>query len=155
MENFIYANPIKVTETLTELDKYKPLFTFDNPDEIRKIKEFTQTPDLYASTGRPITLVLDNARYQKCQSVADKVKELGIELLYLPPYSPNLNLIERLWGVVKKQVLYSTHYDKYDAFRDSIDGCIAELATRYKANMRSLVTMNFQLFSTKTENSTI
>ena len=109
----------------------------------------------YASTGRPITLVLDNARYQKCQSVADKAKELGIELLYLPPYSPNLNLIERLWRFVKKQVLYSTHYDKYDAFRDSIDGCIAELATRYKANMRSLVTMNFQLFSTKTENSTI
>jgi len=54
--------------------------------------------------------VLDNARYQKCQSVADKAKELGIELLYLPPYSPNLNLIERLWRFVKKQVLYSKHY---------------------------------------------
>jgi transposase len=50
-------------------------------------------------------LVLDNARYQKGQSVADKAKELGIGLLYLPPYSPNLNLIERLWRFVKKQVL--------------------------------------------------
>ena len=42
-------------------------------------------------TGLPITLVLYNARYQKCQSVFDKAEELGIELLYLPAYSPNLN----------------------------------------------------------------
>lgn len=53
-------------------------------------------------TELPITLVLDNARYQKCQSVFDKAATLGIELLYLPAYSPNLNLIERLWRFVKK-----------------------------------------------------
>jgi transposase len=106
----------------------------------------------YTGTGRPITLVLDNARYQKCQAVFDKAKALGIELLYLPPYSPNLNLIERLWRFVKKQVLYSTHYDKFDAFKKSIDTCIADLGTRFKANMKTLMTMNFQLFSKKTEN---
>jgi len=82
--------------------------------------------DAYAGTGRPITLVLDNARYQKCQSVADKAKELGIELLYLPPYSPNLNLIERLWRFVKKQVLYSTHYDNFNAFKNSINEGVQE-----------------------------
>ena len=42
----------------------------------------------------PITLVLDNARYQKCALVFEKAQALNIELLYLPPYSPNLNLIE-------------------------------------------------------------
>jgi transposase len=52
----------------------------------------------------PITLVLDNARYQKCQLVQDLAKSLDIELLYLPSYSPNLNLIERLWKFVKNQV---------------------------------------------------
>ncbi len=109
----------------------------------------------YADTGCPITLILDNARYQKCRSVADKAAELGIELLYLPPYSPNLNLIERLWRFVKKEVLYSTHYDKFDAFRNSIDTCISELATRFKANMQTLMTMKFQLFSEKTENMTV
>ena len=57
---------------------------------------------VYAGTGLPVTLVLDNARYQKCQSVFDKAAGLGIELLYLPAYSPNLNLIERLWRFVKK-----------------------------------------------------
>lgn len=109
----------------------------------------------YASTGLPITLVLDNARYQKCRSVTDKAIELGIELLYLPPYSPNLNLIERLWRFVKKEVLYSTHYNKFQVFKDSIDACIAGLSTRFKDKMQTLMTMNFQLFSEKTENLTV
>ena len=50
----------------------------------------------------PVTLILDNARYQKCHLVMDLAKSLGIELLYLPTYSPNLNLIERLWKFIKK-----------------------------------------------------
>lgn len=105
----------------------------------------------YAPTGLPVTLVLDNARYQKCQSVFVKAKALGIELLYLPAYSPNLNLIERLWRFVKKQVLYSRHYDKFAAFKDSIDDCLHNLGTRFKSNMQTLMTLKFQLFS-KTEN---
>jgi transposase len=52
----------------------------------------------------PITLVLDNARYQKCNIVTALALQLNIELLYLPTYSPNLNLIERLWKFVKKKV---------------------------------------------------
>ena len=58
----------------------------------------------------PVTLVLDNARYQRCLLVQDVAKELGIELLFLPSYSPNLNLIERLWKFVKKEVLNSRHH---------------------------------------------
>jgi len=100
----------------------------------------------YSESQLPITMVLDNARYQKCQSVADKAKELGIELLYLPPYSPNLNLIERLWRFIKKQVLYSKHYDNFNAFRNSIDTCINDLVTRFKSEMESLMSMKFQLF---------
>ena len=45
----------------------------------------------------PISIVLDNARYQKCKLVQQTSKLFDIELLYLPPYSPNLNLIERMW----------------------------------------------------------
>lgn len=106
---------------------------------------------VYAASGLPIMLALDNARYQKCQSVFDKAEALGIELLYLPAYSPNLNLIERLWRFVKKQVLYSTHYDTFAAFKESIDACLRDLGTRFKSKMQTLMTMKFQLFS-KTEN---
>ena len=66
--------------------------------------------------------------------------------------SPNLNLTGRLWRSVKKQALYSIHYDKFEKFKKSIDTCIAELSTRFKANMQTLMTMKFQLFSEKTEN---
>ncbi|MDD1641702.1 MAG: transposase [Methylococcaceae bacterium] len=90
---------------------------------------------------------------KNCQSVADNAKESGIELPYLPPNSPNLNLIERLWRFVKKQVLYKhTLYDSFDAFRTSIDPCFTNLGTRFKANLQTLLTMNFQLLS---ENRTL
>jgi transposase len=118
--------------------------TYINQDVFCEFLE--KIANAYASSGRSITLILDNARYQKCQSVAKKAKELNIELLYLPPYSPNLNLIERLWRFVKKQVLYSKHYDSFDSFRNSINTCISDLGTRFKNEMQSLMTMNFQLF---------
>ena len=54
-----------------------------------------------------ITGVLDNARYQKCALVQSYAAALGIELLYLPSFSPHLNLIERLWRFVRKECLYS------------------------------------------------
>ena len=54
-----------------------------------------------AGAVRPITLVLDNARYQHCQKVKAEAERLGVQLLFLPSYSPNLNLIERLWKFTK------------------------------------------------------
>ncbi|HIE02718.1 MAG TPA: hypothetical protein EYP59_20950 [Thiotrichaceae bacterium] len=52
----------------------------------------------------PITLILDNARYQKCRLVFELANALNIDLLYLPSYSPNLNLIERLWKFALERV---------------------------------------------------
>jgi transposase len=57
--------------------------------------------------GKPITIFLDNARYQRCQLVQDYAKAFGITLLFLPSYSPHLNLIERYWRFVHKNYLYS------------------------------------------------
>jgi len=99
-----------------------------------------------AAPGIPITLVLDNARYQKCALVAGLAAQLGVELLYLPSYSPNLNLIERLWKFVKKECLNSIHYPNYEAFTTAITQCLDELPTKHKADMRSLLTHNFQTF---------
>jgi transposase len=92
----------------------------------------------------PITLVLDNARYQRCALVQDLAKQLSIELLFLPSYSPNLNLIERLWKFVKKAVLNSRHHQDFKKFQEAIDGCLEELPTKHKAALDSLLTHNFQ-----------
>jgi transposase len=97
-----------------------------------------------AHPGMPITIVLDNARYQKCALVQELAQSLGIELLYLPPYSPNLNLIERLWKWVKKQCLYSKYYATSDDFRKAIQTCIAQAHHQHRAELESLLTLRFQ-----------
>jgi transposase len=99
-----------------------------------------------ASVGLPITLVLDNARYQKCAVVQALAASLTIELLYLPSYSPNLNLIERLWRFVRKEALNSIYHEKFEDFRAAIDGCLDGLDTVYKGDMETLMTHRFQLF---------
>jgi transposase len=99
-----------------------------------------------ASVGRPVTLVLDNARYQKCALVKDLARSLGIHLLYLPSYSPNLNLIERVWKFVKKQCLQAVQHATYEGFTTAIDNCLAGLATTHKNDMKSLLTHKFQMF---------
>jgi transposase len=99
-----------------------------------------------SSVGLPITLVLDNARYQKCALVRSLAASLGIELLYLPGYSPNLNLIERLWRFVRKQSLDSTCYEDFTQFQTAIDGCLDNLPTVHKGEMDTLLTHKFQMF---------
>ncbi len=96
--------------------------------------------------GVPITLVLDNARYQKCQLVWAVAEALDIELLYLPAYSPNLNLIERLLKFVKKNCLYSTYYANFKDFKQAISECLAQTHTTYKEELDSLLSLRFQTF---------
>ena len=64
---------------------------------------------------------MDNARYQRCELVKLKAAALDIELLFPPAYSPNLNLIERLWKLVKKRALTNRYYDCFDKFRLAIE----------------------------------
>lgn len=94
----------------------------------------------------PITLVLDNARYQKCAVVFELAESLNIELLYLTTYSPNLNLIERLWKFVKKQCLYSVYYPDFSSFKQSISHCLESTHTTHKTELDSLLTLRFQSF---------
>jgi transposase len=97
-----------------------------------------------SNSGGPVTLVMDNARYQRCALVRDTAVALGIELLFLPSYSPNLNLIERLWKFVKKEVLNSRHHQDFAKFREAIDGCLADMPTKHKGKLATLLTHNFQ-----------
>ena len=95
---------------------------------------------------KPISIVLDNARYQHCRLVMARALELGIDLVFLPSYSPNLNLIERLWKFVKKECLYSKYYASFGAFKTAIYDCIAEGHLLHKEKLESLLTLNFQTF---------
>jgi transposase len=96
--------------------------------------------------GLPLTLVLDNARYQRCALVQQLAKELRIELLFLPAYSPNLNLIERLWKFVKKEVLSCRYYEDFARFKASIRECLEGVEGKHRGSIASLMTLNFQTF---------
>jgi transposase len=65
---------------------------------------------------KALALVLDNAAYQRCGKVTEYAKEHGIGLIFLPPYSPNLNLIERFWKLVKSRVLNAAYHGTFEEF---------------------------------------
>lgn len=99
-----------------------------------------------SSPGIPITVILDNARYQRCALVQSVAQRLGIELLYLPTYSPNLNLIERFWKFVKKQCLYSKYYPDSESFQHAIMHCIEHASRTHQQALENLLTLRFQTF---------
>jgi transposase len=94
----------------------------------------------------PVTVVLDNARYQRNAVVQALAASLGIELLYLPSYSPNLNLIERLWRFVKRQSLYGRYHATFADFRAAVQGTLDQLSSTHQDKLASLMTLNFQEF---------
>jgi transposase len=95
---------------------------------------------------KPVTVVLDNAPYQRCALVQAMAQEINIELLFLPSYSPNLNLIERFWKFIKKQCLYSKYYPTSESFQKAILNCIEQAPTEHKEKLDSLLTLRFQTF---------
>lgn len=95
----------------------------------------------------PVTIVLDNARYQRCKLVMELADQLKIELLFLPSYSPNLNLIERLWKLVKKECLNSRYYENFSFFRESIQTFLITMNCTHQEKLESLLTLNFQTFT--------
>ena len=96
--------------------------------------------------GEKITLVMDNARYQRNDMVRDCATLNDVELLFLPAYSPNLNLIERVWRLVKGRTLRNKYFPDFATFRGSIDSFMDSLNGINRHLLKSLITENFQMF---------
>jgi transposase len=123
------------------------LITVSNDTYITAESLWALLPQLAAlNLTVPITVFLDNARYQKCALVQAVAASLQIELCYLPAYSPNLNLIERVWKFVKKKSLYSKYYTDFTAFKAAIETCLREMPTTHKVALDSLLTLRFPRF---------
>ena len=95
--------------------------------------------------GKTVRVILDNARCQKCQAVRELALELGIELLHIPPYSPNLNLIERFWKFVKGE-LRSKYYDNFSLFQNAINDLIQSATGKNRSRVAKLIGEKVQLF---------
>ncbi len=94
---------------------------------------------------KTVHLIMDNARYQKCAAVQTLAKEIGITLQFIPPYSPNLNLIERVWKFVKGE-LRSKYYDDFSEFQRKINSIIDSTSKENLPKMKKLIGEKVQLF---------
>jgi transposase len=87
-----------------------------NTDTTIELLKYLETLYYWAST---IYVILDNAKYHFSGSVLEYIKTSKIKLVFLPAYSPKLNLIERLWGFFKKKVLHNTYYPLFTEFKNA------------------------------------
>ena len=93
---------------------------------------------------REINMFLDNAGYNRAYEVQALAQELNINLRYLPPYAPNLNLIERLWKFFKKKIMKNKYYSSFESFYSAINNFFRNFSD-YQKELVSLLTLKFQI----------
>ncbi len=127
-----------------DLERLEPVVRFDdtiNTDSTIALFEQLEQVNLAATW---IYVICDNARYYRSKAVKEYLKTSRIKLVFLPPYAPNLNLIERLWKFFKKKVLYNRYYESFDEFRTACEEFFSN-PREYHREIRSLLTENFAI----------
>tara|TARA_B100000579_G_C22711708_1_gene794908 strand:+ start:81 stop:1109 length:1029 start_codon:yes stop_codon:yes gene_type:complete len=112
------------------------------------VKDFlTQVREQYQTSGI-INLILDGAGYHRSKEVKERAKELNIELHYLPPYSPNLNPIERLWKVMNELVRNNRYFATAKEFRRQINDFFKHTLPLIGDTLNGRINDNFQMLKT-------
>lgn len=99
-------------------------------------------------TKKKIYIFLDNAKYQHTASVESKAKTLSVKLIFLPPYCPNLNLIERLWKFLKSVIRKNRYHDTYQKFERAIIDFFKHI-DRYESELKRLLTLKFEIIESE------
>jgi len=99
-------------------------------------KAYPSAPNIY--------IIVDNAAYYRAKILTEYLKTSRIQFKFLPSYSPNLNLIERLWKFMKKNVINSSYYEAYDIFRQKVMNFFATIKD-YRDKLMTLITEKFQI----------
>ena len=131
------AVDIDTLETVTDFSK-----SINGASSLRLFKKL----EAKHPKAEKIHVILDNASYYISKWLKGKLRGSKIILHYLPGYSPNLNLIERLWKFFKKKILYNTYYEKYDDFLAACKSFF-RCRTKYRDELYPLLAENFQLYS--------
>ena len=91
-----------------------------------------------------IYIIADNARYYHGCLLKDHLEGTKIQLLYLPPYSPNLNLIKRYWKFFKKTVMHNHYYQTFEQFKQACKNFFRKWK-KYLPELKNLLTENFHI----------
>ena len=127
-----------------DLESLEPVVRFDESINAESTIALFKQLEVLNVLAVVIYVICDNARYYRSKAVRDYLKTSRIELVFLPPYAPNLNLIERLWKFFKKKILYNRYYATFDEFRTACEEFFAN-PSKYHRELRSLLTENFAI----------
>jgi transposase len=131
-------NGVVDVETMHAVIRYD-----DTIDAESTIALFAQIEATYPKAAT-ITIFCDNARYYRSKAVRAYLENSRIDLQFLPPYAPNLNLIERFWKFFKRQVLYNRYYETFADYKAACKHFFADLDS-HAQQLRSLLTENFEI----------
>lgn len=98
--------------------------------------------------SKTVHLILDKAGYHRSLLVAEQADALNIKLHFLPPYSPNLNPIERLWKVMNEQVRNNQFFKGAKDFKESINRFFDEILPGIGKDLNGRINDNFQMLKT-------
>ena len=129
-----------------DIDTLTPVIRYDDTINADSTIALFRQVEARHPTARVIPVICDNARYYRSRKVREHLQNSRIELIFLPPYSPNLNLIERYWKFFKKKVLYDRYYETFDEFKAACSDFFKKSAS-YVDELRSLLVENFQIIS--------
>lgn len=94
--------------------------------------------------NKKIVIILDNAKYNHANNTRNFAKDMNIKLLFLPSYSPNLNLIERLWKFTKKKLVHNLYYEQFDLFVNEVERYFENI-DQYKPELGNIITKKFEI----------
>ena len=121
-------------------------FFIQTPDNINSatVIELLKIIQKNHPASAKVYVILDNARHHHAMNVKAYCESAGITLVFLPTYSPNLNVIERLWKLMRKKVFKDHYYATLDQFVAAIKDFLAHLE-RYMDELTTLMTDNFEI----------
>lgn len=136
--NLIGALPLKnISATITDI--------YETIDSESIVHFFWKLKKEHYPLEQTVHIVLDGAAYHRSEMVRNAAKVLNIELHYLPPYSPNLNPIERLWKVMNEHVRNNVYFSSKAAFTSAIKTFFDVTLPEVAGSLVSRITDNFQI----------
>lgn len=134
---------------IIDIDSKKVIVREDETLNSESTIEFLKKIEEEYSSKELIHLFCDNARYYRNKAVTEYLKNSKIILHFLPPYSPNLNPIERLWKFMNEEVINNRYYETFQEFKDGLFSFLESLKDPPENVLESLktrITDNFKIF---------
>ncbi|MFH0258421.1 IS630 family transposase [Vibrio rumoiensis] len=141
--NFVGAlNLTDISTTVTE--------SYETIDSESIARFFWKLKKAHYPLEQKIHVILDGAGYHRSQLVKDFARMLNIELHYLPPYSPNLNPIERLWKVMHEHARNNVYFPTKASFKDAINRFFDVTLPKVAGSLTTRINDNFQVLKSAT-----